>query len=760
MDKQWKWIKAVVIASLVIAIIKPAGAAYAEAGQAPVPREISAVYLQDAAPSTTASNVSGTSPGYIYRFLSEAVTLQGVEQAQDFYYQVPKAELGDNNYIELEWRQSDLLLASQSTLTVMVDDKPLTSVRLDGEENHVRIPLGPEEMSPGYHKLTLSKYSVIADNYCVDQYNPANWLKITPTSHVFMDTRSNWTASDLLKDFPHPFIEQGMQEEVYGVIVVPDHPSAEIIASSLQVSSYLSSLTATRKAMPIKTESEWLSSAEFTHALAMGGTGQWNGPVKNILDNHPLELQGEELSLDNFSVTDNQTGLTKQMLLVSAETDRAIADKIRVLTDSKLAKQLTGNHLIIRETPQPQTDAGPTKPLTLSSYGYGHVLLDTVHPSTDRWTLRIPSYWKLTGEASLELKLKTSPLLTHELEEYKRNKKTRKASANQQEKEEGSIALGTSRTALTVTINEIPTSVPLQGGEGQDGSYTVSIPLTRYIEDPDFNGVLELTFAANIVEPEEVCYPDRNGGRWIFIDKESVVQLPHEIIGNDSFQYWPAPFVNDRGLDQTAFILPQEVNGSTLKQLSLLMNEMVGDTGNLNRPVVFSEPLSADAVQSLKDFNIVLLGDIGLYPSLQQEKDKLKLQSENGRLSLAKYNVIGETAEYAAWIQPSVWNKDKRMAVFQPANGQEGFTHPQLLQFLKNEQENHSLVIMSRSQEVWSVSLDPQQSQGSQGEESPSPSKGAGLSKFSAWLLVLLPVLFLVLLFVFIRLWKKQKKNN
>src|SRR5690606_39018387 len=96
-------------------------------------REITVTHLKDKPVAVSSANVSGSSPGYVHRFLNEPLILDGVDRAHDLYYYVPKAQLGDQNYLELDLSHSELLLPTQSTLTVLVDNQPLQSIFLTEE---------------------------------------------------------------------------------------------------------------------------------------------------------------------------------------------------------------------------------------------------------------------------------------------------------------------------------------------------------------------------------------------------------------------------------------------------------------------------------------------------------------------------------------------------------------------------------------------------------------------------------------------------
>jgi len=739
------WVKAFLALSAFLAACFPGpGSAAAE----PVPKNWTTAYLPDGESLTAASNVSPGAPGYVFRFAASPLTMRGVDSSHDYFYQVPGAEIGTGSYIELDWTASDLVLPSQSTLTVMVDDKPLASVFLAKGENKTKIPLGKDEVSAGYHKLTLINHEVLTGELCGDQTNPANWLKISSSSYVFLDTGTTWKMHDLLKNYPFPFIEPGTPDEIYGIILLPDSPSPELVSAALQVAASWYSQTSGKNAVPILTESEWQASGRLTHVLALGSVGDWKGTVAGMIGANGIRPRDEEISLDNFSLSDPASGSTRQMLLVSAAADSVICEKIRVLADPDLAKQLDGNHLVIRDTPRAQNGNEKAEPMTLASFGYDHLLLNAASRDSGRLSVPIPSYWKISGEGKLLLKLKISPLLMSE---------PLPRSGDQTQNHSPADV----RNGLTITVNGIPKTISLnelRKDNADSDTYTVSVPLN--LPDADTGNGLDIALTANINGNDPACRRNPDDGKWIFVDKSSSLEIPHETVKEPTFRYWPGPFVDDQGLHETAFVLPEQTGGPLLTQLALLVSDMASRTGNLPDLAVVREPVQPDDLEILRNRNVIVLGGIDQHPSLKGAGDKMLVPSASGQLQWAGYPVIDETADSAAWIQPSVWNPNLAMAVFQPAyplsGGAAAYVGKSLLDALNSGEYTGQIVVLDKSGNVLPVDL-------KQSAASPENRKASGPGKktvFPPWIWAFIVVVFLGVLFAATRLWRKQRKNG
>ncbi|NEW04970.1 cellulose biosynthesis cyclic di-GMP-binding regulatory protein BcsB [Paenibacillus sp. SYP-B3998] len=712
--------------------------------------DIAATYLKDGSQATFSSNVSSASPGYLSHLTNENISMTRVDSTQQLFYSVPKADVSDGSYIDLDISYSDLLLPTSSTITVAIDGRPLKSISLTKDTSSrliKRIFLGSEDVTPGFHNVTIVKHSTVSDDLCSDEENPANWVKINRSTAIFLNTTTTFTTNDALKNYPFPFVEQSVQDEMYGAVLLPDHPSADLISSAMQVATYFSSNTATKRSTPIMTESEWLSKGRLIPAIALGSISDWGGPIKQMLQANQIQVQGQQLSMDTFAVKDQIKNEVKQVLLVSAADDKIIKEHIHLLTEKNFVDQLAGNHLVIDTSTRAAETVTPIKPITFESLGTSNIKLDDSNLNSDRLTYTIPSYWSLTGESQLTLKVRVSSLLQNDIIVSKDNKSTASVASN-----------GTA--GLTVIINDIPKTfsfAEIVKAKKEDDSFLLPIPLAPYVKETKTN-TLTMAFSAHLNETHtNACGPKSNNGKWIFIDKNSTIQIPHEVQKETSFKNWPAPFVGDQGLDHTVFLLPKDVDGAFLSQLATLTREMTSQSSN-HGAIDIVRDQDPELAKKLKDRNVIVIGNPNTFVSLQSYMDQLLVNSGNGQFQhLPNSNIINETTDYAAWIQTSMWDKERVMAVFQPGENnkkaKDSFVHTNLLQFLNNEQKSSQVVVMSKSNEVLSFDIKAEQKTN---PEAPPATKPVSKTTL-IWVVAVIGVIFFIGLFFFIRLLRRPK---
>lgn len=722
---------------------------YAETGDISRPgMEISATYVKDGVSATYSSNLSSTAAGYLMHLTNADISMTRVDSSQQLFYNVPRTEVKDGSYIDLDISYSELVRPETSTVTVSIDGRPVRSIPLTKDTSAgliTRIGLSGEDVTPGYHSVTVEKHSVISDDLCDDEENPANWLKINRSSVVFVNTTTSFTTSDALRNYPYPYVEPGIVNEMYGAVMVPDHPSADVIASAMRLAAYLSSKTSTKTATPIVTESEWLRKDNLLPVVALGSVGSWNGPVKQMMEEHPIQVKGKQLSLDTFAVQSLKTNESRQVLLVSAAEDRVIRDQMHVLTEKQYVDQLAGNHLLLEDQPAAQPVSNSAKPITLEDLGASNLKLSNISPKSGNLLYTIPSYWSLTGESELLLKVRVSSLLKNEAAEWTSDKKNTASSE---------------QSGLTVTINGIPRTfsyTDIVSSKKENDSYLLSIPLESYLKASQTEtNTITMEFSAHMNKPRNACGPRSENGKWIFIDSSSSLRLPHEINKEKSFKNWPSPFVGDQGFDQTVFLLPKEVDGALLSQLSALIQEMAG--GLTASPaidiVLDGQP---DLEQRLKGRNVIVTGNPNSFAALSGYAEKLLMNPGNSEYPAINSNIINETTDYAAWIQTSVWDANRVMAVFQAGESrqqaQSAFTNVSLLKFLNNEQKKSQIAVMSRSGDVLSfaVGRDPELRSAATAESD----KGGRQSLI--WMAAAVCVVFMIGLVFFIRMLRRRK---
>ncbi|MDP5275272.1 cellulose biosynthesis cyclic di-GMP-binding regulatory protein BcsB [Chengkuizengella axinellae] len=603
---------------------------------------------------TIHSNSSLQSTGYINQLITRASQLDRVEEEMEMFYFVPMNEKGTNNYIEIHYTHSSLLIPTLSTLTVYIDDEPQESVFLTEETSDggkLRIPLQEENLTPGYHKITLNKYSVISDNICTDQNSPANWVKLLPSSFIFIDTKSSVMIEQGLSEYPFPFAEEGIYSEDYSVILLPDNPSASILSAAVQINSYLSLKGSGEQHITIMTESEWWKSKEeIKHVVAIGSIDSWSTEMKGLL---PYEdVNNNEFILKMFTINKAQEKEKKELLFVLAKNDHVIAENMHILTDDMAVNQLTGNELVIQTPMLNKSNKKEEQKYSFEDYGYPSIIVDEIKQNSNSLFFNLPTWMLRDEESFLLLKVKFSQMLLEHLDEDDLKQEW--------------------LNGFTIYLNGIPKTFALTNviKEENKDELEIKIPLIEFNLQEQNTRTVEVSFESNIRDVDNACNNDNKTGRWIMIENSSYFDGEFNMNASNSFHFFPGPFMNEFGFKKTAVIVPENIDGHFLTQLAAVTNMFYKTTQNTliqlnNIPLILKEPLSEEQQEELENYHIIMLGEINRYGLFKDRVQDFLVQYESSMWKLNQFNIINEATNFVSWIQPSVWNKERSMIIFQ-----------------------------------------------------------------------------------------------
>lgn len=666
--------------------------------------------------------------GTIENLSNEDMTLQGLVDGAELYYHVPVHGVKDGSYLHLNIQYSSLLLKG-STITVSVDEIPIESTELDIQKNHmqIKVPLEGHAVTQGFHNLTISFYGHISEYHCTNEENPANWLTILSDSHLFLNQNEISSQDHALQDYPYPFIQNNQDESVQSVIVIPDQPSTSILLSALKVANDLSG-QASNEEIPIIQESDL--QAISTHVIAMGSKEQWSGIVKEWYAGANIKTPENELVISNYFLQFPQA--TKQLLFVTGASDKIIEEKISVVTEERFVSQLTGNEVSIDKVNSDDKKQAKEKH-SFEELNIPNLTLTGRKAISQHYFYPLPSYVDRHKDARLRLNLKVANTLFMREDEMRTDK----------------------RAELVVYVNEEPHSIAVDDLEKDEytSTYGVDIPIEASVLQK--SPFVMIQFEANGLQNREICVPP-DDDKWIFISADSYLQM--EILETEpesNFRTWPAPFISTDDLSETTVLLPNKVDKGTINQLQILMNS-IGNEASLDGVQLMSEN-DVDA-NKLKGRHVIVLGNPYAHSALDNKADQLFIQADKKKnLDVSAFQFLNETSKFAAWLQPSIWDKDKSMAVFSAVHPDETeqFLSEEIVEYLKTTALKATVVVESKNGEIFTNELDETSANDKKVETN------AGISKTNTGLFMVGFFGIVILSFIlFIYVYRKSKRNK
>lgn len=652
---------------------------------------------------------------------SELITLYGSKDSAELTYQIPAGASSGNQQLVIEYEASNLLI-SPSSLTAVIDDEPVKTLKLDGDSKRktVKLNLNKSQSAQGYHNVSLKFYGVMKEGVCVRQDTSGNWIKIYPDSRLTLADSSGAKGTSL-DHYPYPFAQSGNTAEETA-IVIPDNPSSAEIEAAVKTEGYLKTVDSS-VSIAYVTESELKKIDKPT--IVIGVDKHWNGKVKKLLKQAGLQAKGENLLLAERVL--KAEGKQQPVLFAQAASEDALTKKISVMTDQTYTGQLSGDTLSISKLQQ--TEKKESDKLTLENFGAGDITIGADKTSSAHYFYPASAVLDENQSAKLSLKLKKSETIQ----------------ASAAENESASQA-----AELKVMINGQPHSVRLDelGKEDKNGFYHVTVKV-----DPKLlqkNRYIDIQFVTTGLKENNPCNTT-DEEKWVFIDKNST--LSYAIKGmspSADFQEWPLPYAGNQ--DQTTLIvLPDTVSQSKLEELSLV-TESFGSEAQHSYTVKKSSDVTA---KDAKGRNLIFIGGINQFSLLKEKSsDLLVPQEKNGSFDVSGFEMLNETTKQVVFTQASVWDSRYTMAVFAPSKGDGTAVTKEIISYLNSNDESATVLNETNSQQVFTNHQQLKSETNSSDAEQPTQDHS------QKWMYIGVLALIMVVAAVFIWIAVRRRKRK
>ncbi|MCY9384203.1 cellulose biosynthesis cyclic di-GMP-binding regulatory protein BcsB [Bacillus inaquosorum] len=652
---------------------------------------------------------------------SDLITLYGSKDSAELTYQIPAGASSGSQQLVIEYEASNLLI-SPSSLTAVIDDEPVKTLKLDGDSKRktVKLNLNKSQSAQGYHNVSLKFYGVMKEGVCVRQDTSGNWIKIYPDSRLTLADSSEAKGTSL-DHYPYPFAQSGNTAEKTA-IVIPDDPSSAEIEAAVKTEGYLKTVDSSISISYV-TESELKKIDKPT--IFIGVDKHWNGKVKKLMKQAGLQAKGEKLLLAERVL--KAEGKQQPVLFAQAASADVLTEKISVITDQTYTGQLSGDTLSISKLQQ--AEKKESNKLTLENFGADDITIGADKTSSAHYFYPASAVLDQNQSAKLSLKLKKSETIQASTAEN--------GSASQ-------------AAELKVMINGQPHSVGLDelGKEDKNGFYHVTVKV-----DPKLlqkNRYIDIQFVTTGLKENNPCNTT-DEEKWVFIDKSST--LSYAIKGmspSADFQEWPLPYAGNQE-QTTLIVLPDTVSQSKLEELSIV-TESFGSEAQHSYTIKKSSDITAN---NAKGRNLIFLGGINQFSLLKEKSSELLVpQAKNGSFDVSGFEMLNETTKQVAFTQASLWDSGYTMAVFAPSTGNGTAVTKEIISYLNSTDDSATVVNETNSQQVFTNHQQLKSETNRSSAEQPSQDHS------QKWLYIGVLALIMVIAAVFIWIAVRRRKRK
>ncbi|RJQ12749.1 MAG: hypothetical protein C4558_01170 [Dehalococcoidia bacterium] len=291
---------------------------------------------------------------------------QGARISKEFFFSgAGDYELGNNSKIFVDISHSNLLDAQRSVMNVVLNNRPLQSIRLDQTNvtfGHYEINIPKDLVSKEFNRLTF-EFGMTTGLLCEDPFSPALFTNILRTTALQIDFASNppipRIAAPNLAEYPYPFFRPGYPVVAPVMIAIPDNPNEVELTGAYRMAADL----ATRvlfdlELLSVRPVSSISQDELRNQQIILIGTPPRNPLIARALTSTPFRMQGNQMLRDQqafdpafgvLALTASPFNGNLRALLATGASDEAVKRSVDALTSAEPAALLAGPTGILTE---------------------------------------------------------------------------------------------------------------------------------------------------------------------------------------------------------------------------------------------------------------------------------------------------------------------------------------------------------------------------------------------------------------------------
>ena len=565
----------------------------------------------------------------------------------------------EGSYLSLDFDHSELVRPEDSTLTVTVNDTPVSSFLLtsdNAKRTTLKIAIPADRLARDLNRIRLKYYMRLRYDDCLDDNDEGLWSTVYQSTFIHYEYASPLQFLGLppldLGKLPAPIIRNVIPETEVAV-VVPDQPSTSLISSAASVAARFGQWSSGRpmKTM-LHTASQLSPTIKVGRDMVVIGEPGANPVLDDLLPSLPLkfrrEAEGFRFIDENGSPIDPTSGILQlvvspwdqrtTVLVLSGGNDEGVRRAVRTVSSRLAMKSLQGPYAIVNaateELKRGEADEEEKNTISISLAQLG--LTDTTakgfgSPATT-FSLDVPPVDNQVG-AYMDMIISYSPLVDPIL---------------------SSVTLGLNGTPVR--------TLALKTESSQRSTQRVHLPAANL--KPGLNSVT-VTFNLYAKGSDWYCMPPAEERAWAVLHADSTFNLP---LGPDAASLdlanYPYPFVLQGSAANTLLVFPDQQDllatslqvavalgkqsvGNSTEMQAVLESQLTDEIKKKYHLVVFSAPTGSGLVTELAP-TLPMALEPGSRRSLQKAEATLLGIKDAANLGIVE-------------LIPSPWNSDRAL---------------------------------------------------------------------------------------------------
>ena len=510
-----------------------------------------------------------TNETYISKIdLNSNITFHGVFDSYRWIFNTKSKEGIERATLNLEIELTDVLADKvKSYLTFSLNGSQFYSMEINkrnGEPETITINLPGYLLKDGSNEVKVEGYLRCSDEPCTDDYNTANWLVLGGKSNIELVEKAKVYGNKII-EFPYGLSES---YDSNNKIIIPDKYTDGELSSALKFQTLLGGINGNGEIV------KWSDRGDLSksNVIFIGSKeeGESNLPIISN-DIKDLPLDNEAYIGVNNSPFSTRSDLKLISIISNSETE--LESAIKFLMNKDIYGQVSSSSTFVNSNLDLDKEIKPISSIiTLDELGISEMKVEGLFRKEVKIGYALPKNKKLSPGDKLELNLRYSENLDFD------------------------------RSLFTVYINDTPIgSKKLEREKANNDNISIVIPKdvlnTSYLE-------IKLAYDLNLKGVE--CEKNQHEQPWGLVTGDSYIQINSRNTNEFYFNNYPAPFVQDLDINDTMFIIPDNLPSKDLTALGNMANLMgKGMRYNLGK-------IGAVSIGNLKDEhkdnNIIVYG--------------------------------------------------------------------------------------------------------------------------------------------------------
>jgi hypothetical protein len=519
------------------------------------------------------------------------IPINGAFGTAQLYIPIPASwQASQNAQVSVDIISSPLL-KPESSLTVSVNDQPLSSIGLNGTTQRLQFEIPAALITPPGISVQFRAYMSVTDDDCEDSNIPSQWARVLPTTQIAFTVQQSPRQPDLA-DLNNLLFSRDLSGKYRPLLfVLPTNPDSNTLTAAVRVAAGLGHMV-NHDAHPLgiaTADNVTERALEASNVVLIGLPGdqplldQVSDNVSTMRDDKRFYTSDGALVPDSDGVLQifrSQWNAERTVLVVSANHPDGLNNLGQAMLNPATMGNLNGNFVFVaRPLPEdnnPLPTPWSTAETSLAQLGFGSRTVRGTGVTNEYYTLSRAPGSVFDGGGQFVLKGSASPLLRNE-ESY-----------------------------VAVFMNESPLGAYPISQLLDNGSIAFQIP--TIIDSTAYRPRMNLRIeVSNQIRQQECQTIDRDNA-WTQIDMSSAFVVNNVHLPVPSLQAFPYPFVAESEPAPVRIVLPENAEYYHLSgAIRMAFTFGFFMTTDIDVSTQTISEFSAENADSYRDNNLVFL---------------------------------------------------------------------------------------------------------------------------------------------------------